>query len=201
MHIKSCSQGFIAHSCTHSCAFCRQHCRVLRCHLYLDIHSASAVNTSFQAHGTEVADFSIQLCSKYCAFCVVAAEANQRDQGLPAHSQAERCEISEDQEDRRCDEIQGPMQPLPVHALRDGLRQGRQAQAVPAPRSATTPFSPLLSARGVRLCSCCFSAVQFSVSSTSSRRMVLHCYIRSIWGGHVSSGHCRPSSSCEEEQR
>lgn len=67
---------------------------------------------------------------------LLAAEADQRDQGLLADSEEEGCQVSEDQEDWGCDQVQGPVQPLPLHTLCHRRRQGRQAQAVAAPRSA-----------------------------------------------------------------
>lgn len=39
----------------------------------------------------------------------------------------------QDQEDGRQDQVQGALQQVPVHAVRHGLGQGGQAQAVPTP--------------------------------------------------------------------
>lgn len=62
-----------------------------------------------------------------------AAEADQGDQGVPADRAPQGRALGQDQEGVGPDQVQGPLQPLPVHAVRGGRRQGREAQAVAAP--------------------------------------------------------------------
>ena len=75
-----------------------------------------------------------QLTGVFCS--CAAAEANQRDQRLPADGAAEGRTLCEDKKVWGCDQVQGPLQALPVHALRHRRGQGRQAEAVAATRCA-----------------------------------------------------------------
>lgn len=54
----------------------------------------------------------------------LAAEADTRDQGFPAHCEEERCALCEDQEEQGCCEVQGSMLQISVHTLRVWLREG-----------------------------------------------------------------------------
>ena len=63
-----------------------------------------------------------------------AAEANQRDQGLPPDRAPEGRPVREDQEVRGRHQVQGPVQSVPVHAVRHRLRQSRQVETVATAR-------------------------------------------------------------------
>jgi hypothetical protein len=63
-----------------------------------------------------------------------AAEADPRDQGLPADGAAQGRAVGADQEDQGRRQVQGALLPLPLHPLRLRRRQGQQAQAVPPAR-------------------------------------------------------------------
>uniref|UniRef100_A0A453GT52 Uncharacterized protein n=1 Tax=Aegilops tauschii subsp. strangulata TaxID=200361 RepID=A0A453GT52_AEGTS len=62
------------------------------------------------------------------------AEADPRDQGLPADGAAEGRAVGADQEDQGRRQVQGALLQVPLHPLRPRHRQGQQAQAVPPPR-------------------------------------------------------------------
>ena len=71
--------------------------------------------------------------SHLCAL-FVAAEADLRDQGLPADGAQEGRQVRQDQEVEGRRQIQGALQQVPLHALREGPREGRQIEAVAAAR-------------------------------------------------------------------
>lgn len=62
------------------------------------------------------------------------AEADPRDQGLPADGAPEGRAVGADQEDQGRRQVQGSLLQVPLHALRLRCRQGQQAQAVPPTR-------------------------------------------------------------------
>uniref|UniRef100_A0A453BCC4 Uncharacterized protein n=1 Tax=Aegilops tauschii subsp. strangulata TaxID=200361 RepID=A0A453BCC4_AEGTS len=67
------------------------------------------------------------------------AEADPRDQGLPADGAPEGRAVGADQEDQGRRQVQGALLQVPLHALRLRRRQGQQAQAVPPTRFALVP--------------------------------------------------------------
>jgi hypothetical protein len=71
--------------------------------------------------------FALPACS--------AAEADPRDEGLPADGAAQGRAVGADQAGQGCRQVQGALLPVPLHALRPRRRQGQQAQAVPPARS------------------------------------------------------------------
>merc|ERR1712039_779301 len=64
------------------------------------------------------------------------AARDQRDQGLPPEGAAEGRQERQDQAELRECQIQGSMLPVPLHARDHGQGEGREAEAVAAPRSA-----------------------------------------------------------------
>ena len=72
----------------------------------------------------------------------VAAQTDQRDQGFPADSAAKGCPVGQDQEIQDCDKIQGPVQQVLVHSLRNRRGEGGQAEAItPTGCACNTPSS------------------------------------------------------------
>ena len=59
-----------------------------------------------------------------------AAEADPRDQGLPADGAAEGRAVGADQAGQGRRQVQGSLLQVPLHPLRPRRRQGHQAQAV-----------------------------------------------------------------------
>ncbi len=69
-----------------------------------------------------------------------AAEADHGDQGLPAEGAQEGRQVGQDQEERREHQVQGALLALPLHLGHYRQGEGREAQAVAAPRYATIPL-------------------------------------------------------------
>lgn len=72
-----------------------------------------------------------------------AAEADPRDQGLPADGTAEGRAVGADQAGQGRRQVQGALLQVPLHPLRPRLRQGQQAQAVAPARSVLHSPYPL----------------------------------------------------------
>merc|ERR1712117_746344 len=64
------------------------------------------------------------------------AARDQRDQGLPPEGAAEGRQERQDQAELGERQVQGSMLPVPLHPRDHGQREGREAEAVSAPRSA-----------------------------------------------------------------
>merc|ERR1719341_1693100 len=62
------------------------------------------------------------------------AEGNQGDQGLPSEGQEEGCQERQDQEECREHQVQGPVLKIPLHPEDHRQGEGREAEAVSAPR-------------------------------------------------------------------
>merc|ERR1711915_770631 len=63
------------------------------------------------------------------------AEANSGNQGLFADGEAEGCQVRQDQEEQGKHQVQGAMQPLPVHLGGSRSRKGGEAEAIPPSRT------------------------------------------------------------------
>lgn len=72
-----------------------------------------------------------------------AAEADPRDQGLPADCAAEGRTVGADQAGQGRRQVQGALLQVPLHPLRPRRRQGQQAQAVAPARSVLHSPYPL----------------------------------------------------------
>ena len=62
-------------------------------------------------------------------------EADQRDQGLPAHGPPQGRQERQDQAQQGCGEVQSQVQQVPIHLVRLRHRQGRQVEAISSSRS------------------------------------------------------------------
>merc|ERR1711915_531006 len=63
------------------------------------------------------------------------AEANSGNQGLFADGEAKGCQVRQDQEEQGKHQVQGAMQPLPVHFGGSRSRKGGEAEAIPPSRT------------------------------------------------------------------
>merc|ERR1712189_47100 len=63
------------------------------------------------------------------------AEANSGNQGLFVDGEAEGRQVRQDQEEQGQHQVQGAMQPLPLHFGGSRSRKGREAEAVPPSRT------------------------------------------------------------------
>merc|ERR1711915_94123 len=63
------------------------------------------------------------------------AEANSGNQGLFADGEAEGCQVRQDQEEQGKHQVQGAMQPLPLHFGGSRSRKGGEAEAISPSRT------------------------------------------------------------------